>query len=308
MSIKKILLFSFIIMMIPFIIVTLFIKDDEITFNFNSNSIVRVYRKDKSVIERVPIEQYVVGVVSGEVPINFEMEALKAQAVAARTYVMFQIQNNIKNDYDVVDTVDNQVYKSEQDLKNKWKDNYTSNINKVREAVLGTSGEYLTYKDKVIEAFFFSTSVGYTENSEDIFVEALPYLRSVESKWDKISPVYTDSVEFSKLEFYSNLQLSYQDKLNIEVLKTTKTGRIKQIKINGHEFTGKEVCGMLKLRSTHFKIVDNQDKVKIETKGFGHGVGMSQYGAQGMALEGYKYTDILKHYYTGIQIDNYNKK
>ena len=305
MNIKKILLFSLLIFLIPFIVVTLFIRDDEVTFNFNSNSIVRVYREEKGVIERVPIEQYVVGVVSGEVPITFEDEALKAQAVAARTYVMYQIEQNIKNDYDVVDTVDKQVYQSENDLKEKWGDQYKDNISKIRKVVLETSGEYLSYDDKVIEAFFFSTSVGYTENSEEIFVQSLPYLRSVDSHWDSISPVYNDSIEMAKIEFFNLLEIDYQDSINVQVLDTTSTGRLKKLKINNYSFTGKEVCSKLKLRSTYFNIIDNNENVKIETKGFGHGVGMSQYGAQGMAIEGYKYDEILKHYYTGVQIEKY---
>ena len=305
MSIKKILLFSCLIFIIPFIIVNVFIRDDEITFNFNSNSIVRVYREDKNIIERVPIEQYVIGVLAGEIPITFDKEALKAQAVASRTYVMYHIQGSKDKDYDVVDTVANQVFKSEDDLKEKWQDKYTENMNKIKEAVLATSGEYLTYDGKVIESFFFSTSVGYTENSEDVFSQALPYLRSVESKWDEISPVYKDSVDFTKLEFFSQLELAYMESLNIEVLEQTQTGRVKKIRINNKEFTGKEVCGKLKLRSTCFTIREENGMVKIDTKGFGHGVGMSQYGAQGMALEGYKYTDILKYYYQGVNIDKF---
>ena len=305
LSIKKILLFSLLVFLIPFIIVNIFIRDDEITFNFNSNSIVRVYREDTGNVERVPIEQYVIGVLAGEVPITFDKEALKAQAVASRTYVMYHIQRSKDKDYDVVDTVANQVFKSEEDLKDKWKDKYLENINKIKEVVLATSGEYLTYDKKVIESFFFSTSVGYTENSEDVFSEALPYLRSVESKWDEISPVYEDSVEFTKLEFFSQLGLAYTDTLNIEVVEKTKTGRVKKIKINDKEFTGKEVCGKLKLRSTCFSIKEENGMIKIDTKGFGHGVGMSQYGAQGMALEGYKYDEILKYYYQGVSIDKF---
>ena len=305
MNIKKILLFSLLVFIIPFLIVNLFIRDDEITFNFNSNSTVRVYREEKGVIVNVPIEKYVVGVVSGEVPISFEKEALKAQAVAARTYVMKKIEQNIKNDYDVVDTVTNQVYCSEEDLKEKWGNDYTNNINKVRQVVLETSGEYLTYDDKVIEAFFFSTSVGKTENVEEVFTEKLPYLRSVDSHYDLISPVYNDSVEMSKIEFFNLLELAYNDQIDVNIIDTTSTGRVKNLKINNNKFTGKEVASKLKLRSSYFKIIDNKDSVKIETKGFGHGVGMSQYGAQGMALEGYKYDEILKHYYSGVEIKKF---
>jgi len=123
--IKKILLFSSLIVFIPFIIVSVFIRDDEITFNFSQNSIVRVLNEETNTINYVPIEEYVVGVVAGEMPVSFEIEALKAQAVAARSYVMIQMQRNIKKDYDVVDTVKNQVYLDKEYLMTVWKDSYT---------------------------------------------------------------------------------------------------------------------------------------------------------------------------------------
>ena len=123
--IKKILLFSFLIIFIPFIIVSIFIRNDEIIFNFSQNSIVRVLNEETNTISYVPIEEYVVGVVAGEMPISFEIEALKAQAVAARSYVMIQMQRNVKKHYDVVDTVKNQVYLDKEYLMIVWKDSYT---------------------------------------------------------------------------------------------------------------------------------------------------------------------------------------
>lgn len=291
--------------MIPFVIVTIFIKDEEITFNFSSNTTVRVYREESKIIEKIPIEQYIVGVVSGEMPVSFNYEALKAQAVASRTYVMYQMQTHQNDDYDVYDSVNSQVYLSEEQLKEKWKDKYVENINKVKQAILDTAGQYLTYNGEVIESFFFSTSVGYTENSEDVFSLELPYLRSVESKWDEISPAYVDSKTLSKEEFFSLLSLDNNATLDIEVLEKTSTGRIKQIKINGNVLTGKEVCSKLELRSTFFEIKEEGENVIINTKGYGHGVGMSQYGANGMASAGFTYDEILKYYYTDVEIEKF---
>lgn len=303
--IKKILLFSSLIIIIPFIVVTIFIRDDEITFNFSQNSIVRVYDEDTNTIRNVPIEEYVVGVVAGEMPIDFQIEALKAQAVAARSYVMVQIKRNINNEYDVVDTVVNQVYKNRDELMTAWKSSYTENINKVKLAVLETSGEYIEYKGEVAEALFFSTSPGVTENSEEIFTNKVDYLRSVESSWDEISPVYTTNFTYTLEEFYNLLNIDYDDQLNIEIIDKTSTGRIKKIKINNEIFTGSYVCSKLSLKSTYFEILKEDSKVIIKNKGYGHGVGMSQYGAQGMAIEGYNYEDILKHYYTNVEIKKY---
>lgn len=300
--VKKILLFSSLVIFIPFIIVITFIKDDEIVFNFSQNSIVRVYNEQTNNIKHVPIEEYVVGVLAGEMPVEFELEALKAQAVAARSYVMKQMERNIKKEYDVVDTVINQVYLDKEQLMSVWKNSYTENINKIKTAVLQTKGEYVSYKGKVAEALFFSTSPGKTENSEEIFTNKVPYLRSVESSWDEISPVYNTNKTYTLEEFYSLLNIDYEEKLNIEVIRKTSTGRIKKIKINGKELTGSYVCSKLSLKSTYFEIIKEDNKIIIKNKGYGHGVGMSQYGAQGMAKEGYSYKEILKHYYTNIEI------
>jgi stage II sporulation protein D len=294
------------IILIPVIIVNTFIKTDEIKFEYKENMSVRVKRSNDE-IQKIPLEEYIVGVLAGEMPITFKEEALKAQAVAARTYVLKKMSYNIKNDYDVVDTVMDQVYLDNDKLKDSWKDNYISNINYLRKVVLETNSEYMTYNDDIIEAFYFSTSSGKTENSEDVFINSVPYLRSVDSSWDNISPVYEETKYFTTYDFFSKLNIKYSNNLNIEYIDKTDTGRIKTIKINNVIKTGKEVTNSLNLRSTHFTIEKINDIIKIQTKGYGHGVGMSQYGAEAMARLGYTYQDILKHYYQGIEIKNMYK-
>ncbi len=300
---KKIFSILLLIILFPYLIVTLFIKEDttKIKFIFKEDEKVRVKQTESGNIVEVPLEEYVAGVVAGEMPITFETEALKAQAVAARSYVLKKIEQNYKNNYDVVDTVLNQVYLDNESLKNKWKDKYEERIQKIKKVVLDTKGEYLTYNGKVIEAFFFSTSSGLTENCEEVFVEALPYLRSVDSHYDEISPVYETQKVINYTEFCNKLGIENVP-LNINITKTTSTGRIKNITINGVNFTGNQVTQRLGLRSNYFEIKQDNDNVIITTKGYGHGVGMSQYGANGMAKEGYTYKDILNHYYTNIQI------
>ena len=175
-------------------------------------------------------------------------------------------------------------------------------VNKIKRAVEETAYQYVLYDGQIAETLFFSTSVGYTENSEEIFVSKVPYLRIVKSEWDNISPVFGEDNSYSLNIFFERLGLPNKETLEIEVLDTTSTGRIKKISINGTKFSGKEIANKLNLRSTHFNIKEIDGKVKITTKGYGHGVGMSQYGAQGMALEGYTYDEILTHYYTNIEI------
>lgn len=300
MNIKKLLLFSFFIILIPFIIVSLFISNDNIKFNYTSNNIVRVYKEKENVIESVPLEEYVYRVVSSEMPATFNKEALKAQAVASRTYVMYQINKNKDKDYDVYDSENSQVYSTEDKLKEKWKDKYSEYSNKIKKVVVETMGEFIFYNNEIIDALFFSTSVGYTENSEAVFSESLPYLRSVESKWDMDSPSYESEKSFSKQEFCNMLNTDCSN-LIIEVLSKTDTGKIDKIKINNKEYTGKELRSILGLRSSYFEII-NENNIIIKTKGYGHNVGMSQYGANGMANLGYKYKDIIKHYYTNVEV------
>lgn len=299
---KKILLLTCTIILIPYLIINLFVRDDEMKFQYTSNMQVRVKRTESDEIVSVPFEDYIIGVLAGEMPVTFEKEALKAQAVAARSYVMKQMVYNKDKDYDVVDTVMNQVYLDDSYLQSVWKDNYTEKINKIKTAVLETYNEYLDYKGQVADALFFSTSVGYTENSEEVFSNNVPYLRSVVSQWDEISPVYQVNYTFKLDEFYNKLNLPYQLTINVEKTKTTSTGRVKNLKINGTSLEGSTVVTKLGLKSNYFTITQDGETVHITTKGYGHGVGMSQYGAQGMALKGYNYKEILSYYYQGTSV------
>lgn len=302
---KKIFGITILFILIPYLIVNIITTKVNISFKHNENKEinVRVKRLASNKIEKIPFEKYIEGVLASEVPVSFEMEALKAQAVAARSYALKKMENSKTDEYDLVDSVSNQVYLNEEELKNKWQDNYEKYYEKIKTAVNETKGEYLEYNGEVINAFFFSTSVGKTENCEEVFQENLPYLKSVDSSWDKDnSPVFNDTVEMSLNEFYDKLNLEFNDNINIEVLETTSTGRIKKIVINNHELTGNEIAKNLKLRSNYFKIEKIDKTIKITTTGYGHGVGLSQYGSNGMAKEGYKYDEILKHYYTGVNI------
>lgn len=299
---KKIIYITLLIIIIPYIIVSIFIYDDEIKFSYTSNMIVRVKRNSTGNIEEVPLEEYVCGVLAGEMPVSFSLEALKAQAVAARTYVMKRLSTNKNNKYDVVDTVQNQVYLDENQQKNNWGNNYTELSNKVKQAVLETRDEYLVYDGKIIDALFFSTSIGVTENSEDIFANEIPYLRSVSSTWDEVSPLYDKEYIYTLEKFHSLLGLKYQDKITVEIVSKTNTGRINKIKINGQVFTGWQVCNKLGLKSNYYKIIQEGNTIKVVARGYGHGVGMSQYGAEGMARAGYTYDEILYHYYQGTEI------
>ena len=303
---KKIIIFTIILIFIPFFIIKIFNINniEEIQLKYINNINVRVKRLETNEIQTIPLEEYVAGVLAGEMPIYFDLEALKAQAVASRSYVLKRIEYNKNNEYDVVDSVLNQVYLDNEHLKEAWQEDYTKNINKIRLAVNQTIDQYLEYDGQIIDALFFSTSNGYTEDSDLVFNLELPYLKSVESSWDEeTSSVFNSTTTMSLQEFYERLNLKYQDKLIIEILQRSNTNRVLKLKINNQEFNGRTLYEKLGLRSTDFEIIQNNTNVEIKTKGYGHGVGMSQYGAQGMALKGYKYDEILKHYYTGTNIN-----
>ena len=294
-------------MSIPFCIIHFFyeynVKIILSGFNTNKNEqLVRVKRSNGN-IETMDIEDYLVGVVSSEVPVSFEEEAIKAQAVAARTYALKQIQNSTNRDYDVTDDVMTQVYQDDNQLKNKWQDNYEQNINKIKKCVSNTEGEYVTYNDEVIYAFFFSTSNGKTEDNKNVFGSDLPYLRVVDSSFDKNETSnFTATKTFTLEEFYSKLGISYSSDLNITDVIKTDSGRVYSLKVNNNSFTGRNFQSKLSLRSNDIEIRKENNNVIITTKGFGHGVGMSQYGANALAKQNKNYEQILKYYYQGTDL------
>lgn len=298
---KKLIITTLIILIIPVIIIKILTpkKIKQKTYQKTDNITVRVKRENKNTIEKIPLEKYLIGVLAGEMPVSYDIEALKAQAVAARTYTINKIEQNKTKEYDVVDTTNDQVYKDEQQLKEIWKEKYNENTKKLKQAIKETNGEYLTYEGKPIHAFFFSTSSGTTENCKDVFGESLPYLVSVSSTWDENSPSYQGELKLTKEEFCQKLEINCNEiKINIE---RNETNSIKNITINNKTIKGTDFRFKLGLKSTNLEIEQTNNNIIIKTKGYGHGVGMSQYGAKELANNGYKYDEILKHYYQGVE-------
>jgi len=279
-------------------------KEEPVAELASSPISVSVMRDAYDEVEDVGLEEYVVRVVASEMPAEFETEALKAQALAARTYIVnHKLYTDDAEEYDVTDTVMHQVYKDDYELQKEWGSDYDWKMNKITEAVNATQGEILTYNDAPITPAFFSTSNGYTENSEDYWENELPYLRSVESHWDEDSPKFKDQKTFSieQLEEALAIELPYNEAFHIEVSRTDSE-RVGQLVLNGNEISGREVREKLDLQSSDFSIKQRDNHLIFTTKGYGHGIGMSQYGANGMAEEGNSYQDIVKYYYKDIEI------
>ncbi|KAA0548576.1 stage II sporulation protein D [Bacillus sp. BGMRC 2118] len=277
----------------------------------NQSSIdIPVYRSVEKKIENIPLEQYVVGVVASEMPAEFESEALKAQALAARTYVVRILLSDTKlgtpEGAKLTDSFKEfQAYKDMEELKAQWKGDFDTKIAKITEAVNATSGQILVYDGSPIDASFFSTSNGYTENSEEYWTNEIPYLRSVASPWDEKSPKFTNAVSISVSDFEAKLGVKLPSKGDIgKIISRTKGGRIGVVQVGGKEMKGPDVRDALGLNSSDFNWERKGNEILITTKGYGHGVGMSQYGANGMAQEGKTYQDIVTHYYKGIEISN----
>ena len=254
---------------------------------------------DKSEAFAMDLEDYVIGIVAGEMPASFSMEALKAQAVASRTFAMYKM--SINNDYVLSTTINDQVYLTMEAMRNKWGDDFLYYYNRVKDAVLATEGEILTFDGNIASTYYFAISNGYTDDALTVFREDKDYLVSVESPWDKNYRAYSSTYTLSKTSFCSKLGITC-DTINISDVVRANNHYVRSITINGTTFTGLEVFNKLSLRSTDFTITVSGDNVSIETLGFGHGVGMSQYGAEGMAADGYTYQDILKYYYLDTEI------
>ena len=273
--------------------------DKKETVFLNEEKTVTIKNNETKEEKNLELEEYIIGVVAGEMPASFEKEALKAQAIAARSYAMNKI-NTSNETYDLVTDVTNQVYITTDEMKNKWQSEYDYYYEKIKNAVLETQGLVMKYNNEIISAYYFAMSNGSTEDVSLVFGESKDYLQSVDSSWDENVKNFTVEINITKEEFCKKLDISCDD-IIIKDIKRSETNRVNEITINNKKFKGTKVRSLLNLRSTDFDIEINES-IKITTKGYGHGVGMSQYGANEMAKNGSTYEEILKHYYNNIEI------
>ncbi len=279
---------------------------------------ITVYRNDSGTTESIKYEDYIKGVVSCEMPSSFHEEALKAQAVAARTYSTAKVINSTASgnprehpQAPLCDSTHCQVFKTEKELRKiKGEDWMKDGYRKICDAVDDTKGEMLYYNGELVQqALFHSSSGGMTENSEAVFSAAVPYLVSVESPYEDEATHQDEKTDFTIDEFASKIRSANPNTYfgqitsdNIKIISRSNSDRVEKMQIGSTSLTGRQVREALGLSSANFKISVTDDTITFTSNGSGHGVGMSQYGADGMAKEGYDYKKILSHYYSGTEV------
>ena len=332
---KKLLLYLFVLILICFGIPIIFtnkrikqanvnLKNEENSqsniiesvYDYKKYSEIKLLHKDTKNIETIKLDEYLYGVVSAEMPASYEEEALKAQAVVARTYTIYKMINSAGK-HDGADICDDsnccQAWISKENRLAKWDEkNREKYWNKIVNAVNSTQGKIITYDGKPINAFFHANSAGATEAPVNVWGgTGYPYLQTVTTSGEDSYSGYSTVVEVTKKDFeskikekHSDFKIDFKEKNCIEIKEYTDGNRVKTIKVGNLELSGVEIRTIFSLRSANFKVEIGNEKIKFEVVGYGHGVGMSQTGADSLAKEGKNYEDIIKHFYTGVKIED----
>lgn len=285
-----------------------------LSYDYKKYKTVKLYHAKTKKVDELALDEYLYGVVSAEMPASFEGEALKAQAVVARTYTLYKIIHNSKK-HENADICDDstccQAWISKENRLAKWsedkKDEYW---NKIVKAVNNTQGKIVTYNNEPINAFFHSNSGGTTEAPINVWGgSGYPYLKSVSTSGEDAYSQYSSDVTVTKNLFvekikrvHSDFKIDFSKKDAIKVKEYTEGGRVKEVQVGNLSLSGVEMRTIFGLRSANFKIIMENTNIKFEVIGYGHGVGMSQTGADSLAKQGKNFEDIIHHFYTNVEI------
>lgn len=285
-------------------------------YDYKQYNTIQLLHASTAEVEELPLDTYLYGVVSSEMPASFEKEALKAQAVVARTYTIYKIQNNSQK-HEGADICDNsaccQAWISKEDRLAKWEESTREEYwNKIVTAVEETKGKIITYEGKPINAFFHANSGGKTETTLNVWGgSGYPYLQTVATTGEEGYTQYQSEVICTKQEFtdkikekHSDFTIDFSQANCIQVLEYTDGDRVKTIQIGNLSLSGVEIRTIFGLKSANFTITIEGDNIKFSVLGYGHGVGMSQTGADSMAKAGSDYVEIIKHFYTGVEVED----
>lgn len=308
---------SIVVLLLPFIL-TLVFSNKKSPYSLETMDFLVYYEKN-GVKQRLDFDQYLIGVVAANMPAGYHIEALKAQAVIARTYALYNISLLSQDNPDKKEFTVSELglsYIGLNEMEPFWgSDNYVDYFSMLENCVYGTEDEVLIYDNDLILPVFFGTGTGHTRNAREAWGVDIPYLVSVSSKQDVTSIHYLKISEYEPDTIIGILKQSYpsigltEDTFFKDIFITGRdsTGYVTEITLDNISISGEEFSHVLGLNSNHFYIEDYEGKARIICTGVGHGVGLSQYGADAMAEEGHSYKDILTHYYTGVKLINLNK-
>lgn len=308
----KLLAVSIFVLLMPFIL-TLIISDKRNNYSIMAMDFNLYYEKN-GIKQPLDFDQYLIGVVAANMPAGYHIEALKAQAVICRTYALYNIallseESPNKKEFSTLEL--GLSYIDLDEMERYWgNENFTMYFTKLENSIYGTKDEVLVYEDDLILPVFFGTGTGHTRNAKEAWGVDIPYLVSVSSKQDVTSMNYLRITEYEPAvllgilkQSYPSLDISeksfFQD---ISITERDSTGYVTEVKLGSLTISGEEFAKILGLNSNHFYIENYEGTARIICTGVGHGVGLSQYGANAMAEEGYSYNEILTHYYTGVTI------
>lgn len=289
------------------------IKEPEIDY-YTKYKTIKLLHKDTGEVEDIELDEYLVNVVSAEMPVDYEEEALKAQAVVARTYTLYQMENSKKHENaDICDSSTCcQAWITKEKRYTAWKENQDAKWEKIKNAVYSTAGEIITYQGKPIDAFFHANSGGTTEIPVNVWGGSdFPYLQVIETSGEDAYSQYYSEKEYTRSELeqkmtqnYSDFSINWEEENPIGILEYTESSRIRTIKIGNKNISGVEARKIFELRSSNFTVEFEGEKIKFKVIGYGHGVGLSQTGSNTLAKEGKDYKEIIEHFYKDIEIKN----
>ena len=326
---RKFILLIIFLISLTFLLPTIFINKKEIQisskednekeeiktmeYNYLDYSTIKLLHQETNEVEEVKLDDYISCVVSAEMPVSYHIEALKAQAIVARTYTIYKITTSSKHEEaDICDkSTCCQAWISKEDRVKKWDENEAqNNWNKIIQAVNETAGKIITYEGKPINAFFHANSGGKTEVPFYVWGgTGYPYLQVVETSGEEAYSQYSSEVKFTKKEFiekikkqYKEFEIDFEKENCIEIAERDESNRVVTVKIGNLNLSGVETRKLLELKSANFNVEIGEDELIFKVIGYGHGVGMSQTGADAIAKQGKNCEEIIKHFYTGVEI------
>lgn len=315
----KTLIVIVVVLLLPFILTALFTNQKSSNNSLETMNF-EIYYEINGKQEKLDFDKYIIGVVAANMPVGYEMEALKAQAVIARTYTLYNISllsEENPSDKSFTTSELGLSYIDLSQMEQFWgSEEYMTYFTKLENAVYATKDEVLLYDGELILPVFFDTGSGYTRDALEAWGVDIPYLIGVPSKQDVTSTSYLKISEYSVSDLISLLEKYYTDISisedhffdEVQVEERDSADYVTKINLGNQTVSGEEFAKALGLNSNHFYMEDYEGKVRIICNGIGHGVGLSQYGADAMAEEGSLYPEILSHYYTGVKLISINRE